>query len=75
MEHQKLTAFPDDFLLGSASAYQVEGAWQDGQEKGESVWIALFVFQVKTFKRNKWHLAVDHYHRYKEDIALMKNKV
>ena len=33
MEHKKLTAFPSDFLWGSASAaYQIEGAYdEDGK--------------------------------------------
>src|SRR5699024_2934175 len=63
--------FPEDFLWGSASAaYQVEGAWnEDG--KGVSVWDEFVRIPNKTFKGTNGNVAVDHYHRYKEDIALM----
>lgn len=71
MEHQKLEAFPEDFLWGSASAaYQVEGAWdQDG--KGESVWDRFVQIPGKTYKGTTGAVAVDHYNRYKEDVQLM----
>lgn len=63
--------FPSDFLWGSASAaYQVEGAWnEDG--KGISNWDQFVRIPGKTFKGTTGDVAVDHYHRYKEDIALM----
>ncbi len=74
MEHKELTSFPKDFLWGSASAaYQVEGAWQE-DGKGESVWDRFVRIPGKTFKGTNGDLAVDHYHRYKEDIALMKEQ-
>ncbi|MDR0922065.1 MAG: glycoside hydrolase family 1 protein [Lactobacillales bacterium] len=71
MEHKKLDNFPKDFLWGSASAaYQVEGAWnEDG--KGESVWDEFVRIPGKTFKGTNGDVAVDHYHRYKEDVKLM----
>nr|WP_321026925.1 glycoside hydrolase family 1 protein [Clostridium neonatale] len=63
--------FPEDFLWGSASAaYQVEGAYlEDG--KGMSNWDKFVRVPGKTFKGTTGDVAVDHYHRYKEDIALM----
>lgn len=71
MEHEKLTPFPSDFLWGSASAaYQVEGAW-DEDGKGKSVWDEFVRIPGKTFKGSNGDVAVDHYHRYKEDVALM----
>ncbi|MDR0846900.1 MAG: glycoside hydrolase family 1 protein [Lactobacillales bacterium] len=72
MEHKKLAKFPENFLWGSASAaYQVEGAWnEDG--KGVSVWDTYVRIPGKTFKGTDGNVAVDHYHRYKEDVALMK---
>ena len=72
MEHKKLKAFPNDFLWGSASAaYQVEGApFEDG--KKASVWDNFVRIPGKTFKGTNGDIAVDHYHRYKEDVALMK---
>lgn len=71
MIHTKLDPFPKDFLWGSASAaYQVEGAWiLDG--KGKSVWDEFVRIPNKTFKGSNGDVAVDHYHRFKEDIALM----
>lgn len=74
MEHQKLKAFPKHFLWGSASAaYQIEGAWnEDG--KGKSVWDEFVTIPGKTFKGTNGNVAVDHYHRWKEDIQLMKEQ-
>lgn len=71
MIHTQLDPFPKDFLWGSASAaYQVEGAWNlDG--KGKSVWDEFVRIPNKTFKGSNGDVAVDHYHRFKEDIALM----
>lgn len=62
---------PIDFLFGAASAsYQVEGAWnEDG--KGLSNWDVFSKIPGKTFENTNGDVAVDHYHRYKEDIALM----
>ena len=63
--------FPKDFLWGSASAaYQVEGGW-DADGKGVSNWDQFVRIPGKTFKATTGDKAVDHYHRYKEDIALM----
>ncbi|OPJ55659.1 glycoside hydrolase family 1 protein [Alkalithermobacter paradoxus] len=63
--------FPKDFLFGAASAaYQVEGAWnEDG--KGVSNWDVFSKIPGKTFNGTNGDVAVDHYHRYKEDIKLM----
>lgn len=67
MLHKKLKQFPKDFLWGaSTSAYQVEGAsLEDG--KGPSCQ------DVKEVPEGTSDLKVcaDHYHHYKEDIALM----
>jgi 6-phospho-beta-glucosidase len=69
--HTDLKPFPKNFLWGSASAaYQVEGAWNaDG--KGPSVWDLFTKIPGKTYKGSNGDVAVDHYHRYKEDVALM----
>ena len=71
MLHQRLRSFPADFLWGAASAaYQVEGAWNaDG--KGLSVWDVFTRIPGKTFKGSNGDVAVDHYHRFEEDVALM----
>lgn len=62
--------FPENFLWGAASAaHQVEGAYnEDG--KGLGVWDAMVDGHVKYNENGK--IACDHYHRYKEDVAIMK---
>lgn len=67
MYHKKLKSFPKGFLWGaSTSAYQVEGAW-DEDGKGLSVMdMGKHPEGVTDFK-----VTSDHYHRYKEDIALL----
>lgn len=64
--------FPQDFLWGSASAaYQVEGAHlADG--KGLSIWDQWVQLPGKTYKGSNGNTATDHYRRYRQDIALMK---
>lgn len=63
--------FAKDFLFGAASAsYQVEGAWnEDG--KGLSNWDVFSKIPGKTFEGTNGDIAIDHYHKYKEDIRLM----
>ena len=71
MDHRKLSEFPKDFLWGSASAaYQIEGA-SDLDGKGPSVWDNYVKIPGTTFKGSNGEVAVDHYHRFKEDVALM----
>ena len=62
-------AFSKDFLWGAASAAaQVEGAWnEDGRTP--SIWD---VAETHIKDGQTCHVACDHYHRYKEDVALMK---
>ena len=64
--------FPAGFLWGSATAaYQVEGAvHEDG--RGVSVWDTFSHLPGKTFNGETGDVADDSYHRYPEDIALMK---
>lgn len=71
MYFKESKGFPKTFLWGSASAaYQIEGAAaEDG--KGVSNWDTFVRIPGKTFKETTGDLAVDHYHRFKEDIALM----
>ncbi len=67
---QKIT-FPQDFVWGvAASAYQIEGAWnEDG--KGPSIWDTFCHTPSKIANGETGDVAIDHYHRYKEDVALM----
>lgn len=71
MIETKLKQFPEGFLWGSASAaYQVEGGYLD-DGKGMTNWDTFVRIPGKTFKGTTGDVAVDHYHRYKEDIKLM----
>jgi len=64
--------FPEDFVWGTATAaYQVEGAAsQDG--RGPSVWDVFCKKKGAVWEGDSGDVACDHYHRYKEDVALMK---
>jgi beta-glucosidase len=64
--------FPGDFLWGAATAsYQVEGAVnEDG--RGMSVWDAFVRKPGKIINSDTGDRACDHYHLYREDVALMK---
>ncbi|MEX0750311.1 MAG: family 1 glycosylhydrolase, partial [Dehalococcoidia bacterium] len=68
----KTVQFPADFSWGTATAsYQVEGAW-DEDGKGESIWDRYSHTEGKIINGDTGDVACDQYHRYKEDIALMK---
>ncbi len=64
--------FPEGFIWGaSTAAYQVEGAWnEDG--KGESVWDHFAHTPGRIDNGDTGDIACDHYHRWAEDVALMK---
>ncbi len=65
--------FPKNFLWGAATAsYQIEGAWnEDG--KGESTWDRFCRKPGATHNGDTGDVACDHYHRWREDVALMKD--
>jgi 6-phospho-beta-glucosidase len=66
--------FPDGFIWGSATAaIQIEGATREGG-RGPSQW-DVFCQQhpEKIFQGATPAVACDHYHRYREDVALMKD--
>ncbi|KAF1317466.1 Beta-galactosidase, partial [Globisporangium splendens] len=65
--------FPDGFVWGaSTAAYQIEGATNEGG-RGDCMWDAFSRTPGKTVNGETGAVAIDHYHRYKEDIQLMKN--
>ncbi|MEO7600333.1 MAG: GH1 family beta-glucosidase [Opitutus sp.] len=67
------SSFPDDFVWGVAmAAPQIEGAaLHDG--KGESVWDRFAITPGKVLNGDRPTVACDHYHRYAEDFALMRD--
>jgi len=64
--------FPKNFTWGAAAAsYQIEGAArEDG--KGLSVWDMMCRRPNRIWEGHTGDVACDHYHRWKEDIGLMK---
>jgi beta-glucosidase len=65
-------AFPDDWVWGAATAaYQIEGAVREGG-RGVSIWDTFSHTPGKIANGDTGDVACDHYHRYPEDIALMR---
>jgi beta-glucosidase len=64
--------FPPGFRWGAATAaYQIEGAWaEDG--KGESIWDRFCHRSGKVAGGATGDVACDSYHRYPDDIALLR---
>ncbi len=65
-------SFPPDFLWGAATAsYQIEGAVREGG-RGESIWDRFCATPGKVRNGESGAVADDFYHRYRDDIALMR---
>jgi beta-glucosidase len=65
--------FPDGFRWGVAtSSYQIEGAW-DEDGKGVSIWDTYAHTPGNIKNDENGDVANDHYHRYEEDVALMRD--
>lgn len=69
--HENKQNFPINFVWGVAtSSYQIEGGVNEGG-RGETIW-DVFVQQPNTILDNSTgSIADDHYHQWKNDIALM----
>ncbi|MFJ5516869.1 GH1 family beta-glucosidase [Streptomyces griseoluteus] len=67
-----LAAFPDDFRWGTAtSAYQIEGAVaEDG--RSPSIWDTFSHTPGKIDGDDNGDIACDHYHRWRDDLGLMR---
>lgn len=65
--------FPDDFLWGAATAsYQIEGAG-DADGRSDSIWDTYARTPGMVLHGHDGSVACDHYHRYPEDVALMRD--
>ncbi|KAM3967155.1 LOW QUALITY PROTEIN: myrosinase 1 [Aphomia sociella] len=66
--------FSEDFKFGvSTAAFQIEGAWNEGG-KGESMWDKyLHDHPEYTPDRSNGDIAADSYHKYVEDVKLIKD--
>ncbi|WP_430908488.1 GH1 family beta-glucosidase [Maribacter sp. 2-571] len=71
MIEKQLLTFPSNFIWGSAtSSYQIEGAaTTDG--RAWSIWDAHAHTPGRTHNNEHADVGCDHYHRYREDVALM----
>ncbi len=65
-------AFPKNFVWGAAAAsYQVEGGARD-DGRGPSVWDMLCRKPGAIWNGQSGDVACDHYHRWREDVGIMK---
>lgn len=65
-------SFPRGFEWGVAAAsYQIEGGY-DEDGKGLSIWDVFSHIPGKIISDDNGDVACDHYHRYREDIAIIK---
>ncbi|XP_015120600.1 myrosinase 1 [Diachasma alloeum] len=69
-----LPEIPENFLVGAgSSAYQVEGAW-NVSDKGEGMWDRWTHNNASYFgSGGNGDIAADSYHKYKEDVQLLKS--
>lgn len=66
--------FPEDLIIGASTAsYQIEGAWNESG-KGESVWDRFTHNKPQYIEDGSTgDVACDSYHKYKEDVAILKD--
>ena len=69
---ERVMGFDKNFIWGSATAsYQIEGAWnEDG--RGLSIWDVFCHEKGNVEEGHTGDVACDHYHRFREDVRLMK---
>ena len=64
--------FAKDFVWGAAtSSYQIEGTGRDFG-KGQNIWDVFTKEPGRVYKGHTGDIACDHYHRFREDVAYMK---
>lgn len=67
-----MVKFPENFVWGTAtSSIQIEGVAPESG-KGKNIWDAFSHIQGKTKDGYTPDIACDHFHRYKEDVQIMK---
>ncbi|ARQ67664.1 GH1 family beta-glucosidase [Streptomyces marincola] len=65
--------FPRGFFFGAATAsYQIEGAFDEGG-RGPSIWDTYCREPGRVADGATGDVACDHYHRYREDVALLRD--
>jgi len=68
-----MATYPDGFLWGAATAaYQIEGA-VDADGRGASVWDTFCARPGRIADGSSGAIACDHYHRYAEDVQLLRD--
>jgi 6-phospho-beta-glucosidase len=67
-------SFPEGFVWGAATAApQIEGAW-DTDGKGPSIWDEFCKdYPERIFEQATPEVTCDHYHRYRDDIQLIRD--
>ena len=66
-------SFPSEFLFGAATAaFQIEGAAHEGGRR-DSIWDAFSRVPGAVINGDNGDVACDHYHLYRDDVALMKS--
>ena len=64
--------FAKDFVWGAAtSSYQIEGTGRDSG-KGQNIWDVFTKEPGRVYEGHTGDIACDHYHRFREDVAYMK---
>ena len=65
--------FPEQFVWGTATAsYQIEGGAREGG-RAPSIWDAVCQSPGRVLNGDTGDVACDHFHRFKEDVAIMKS--
>ncbi|CAM9335956.1 unnamed protein product [Discosporangium mesarthrocarpum] len=68
---KKVLSFPAGFKWGTATAsYQIEGGWE---ERGWNIWDAFCHAQGRVINDDNGNVACDHFHRFEEDVQIMKD--
>ena len=64
--------FAKDFVWGAAiTSYQIEGTGRD-KRKGQNIWDVFTKEPGRVYEGHTGDIACDHYHRFREDVAYMK---